>query len=95
MYQQLLKHNAADDTNLFFNHQQHSEMTYFINGEMVKTSRWFKINKSPLNIGHVNNHTLDRCRSRLQIFPEARFFCHTPFHSERALKMINVKNLPV
>ena len=40
----------ADDTNLFFSHNDIQTFTHIINSEMLGLSNWFKANKLSLNV---------------------------------------------
>ena len=44
----------ADDTNLFFSHNDIQTLTHTINSEMLELSDWFKANKLSLNIKKSN-----------------------------------------
>ena len=44
----------ADDTNIFFSHNDIQTLTHIINSEMLGLSDWFKANKSFLNIKKFN-----------------------------------------
>ena len=44
----------ADDTNLFFSHNDIQTLTHIINSEMLGLSDWFKANKLSLNVKKSN-----------------------------------------
>ena len=44
----------ADDANLFFKHQNLTTLYNIVNTELIKISKWFKLNKLSLNIKKTN-----------------------------------------
>ena len=44
----------ADDTNLFFSHNDIQTFTHIINSEILGLSNWFKANKLSLNVKKSN-----------------------------------------
>ena len=44
----------ADDTNLFFKHQNLTTLYNTVNIELIKISKWCKLNKLSLNIKKTN-----------------------------------------
>ena len=44
----------ADDTNLFFKHQNLITLYELVNNELLLISKWFKLNKLSLNIKKTN-----------------------------------------
>ena len=44
----------ADDTNLFFKHENVNQLFANVNKELQKVSKWFKLNKISLNIKKTN-----------------------------------------
>ena len=44
----------ADDTNLFYSHEDIRTLFYTVNTELVKVNHWFKANKLSLNLKKTN-----------------------------------------
>jgi hypothetical protein len=44
----------ADDTNMFFSHSSFDTLLTLVNNELLKISKWFKLNKLSLNIKKTN-----------------------------------------
>jgi hypothetical protein len=54
----------ADDTNLFFKHTNLKTLYEFVNNELVKISKWFKLNKLSLNIKKKKNYIIFRNKNK-------------------------------
>ena len=57
----------ADDTNLFFSHNDIQTLTHTINSEMLELSDWFKANKLSLNV-KKSNYVIFKARQRREEF---------------------------
>ena len=57
----------ADDTNLFFSHNDIQTLTHIINSEMLALSDWFKANKLSLNV-KKSNYVIFKLRQRREEF---------------------------
>ena len=57
----------ADDTNLFFSHNDIQTLTHTINSEMLELSDWFKANKLSLNV-KKSNYVIFKPRQRREEF---------------------------
>ena len=54
----------ADDTNLFFKHQNCITLYNIFNTELIKISKWFKLSKLSLNI-KKSNHIMFRNKGKI------------------------------
>ena len=56
----------ADDTNIFFPHNDPNQLMEIVNNELKKLSSWFQANKLSTNIQKISNFILFKAKQNRQ-----------------------------
>jgi len=80
----------ADDTNIFYSHDQLDSLVHTLNQELPKVSTWFKCNKLSLNIEKTNFMHFKHTNARIIDFPYNIIIDDIPLERKQCTKFLGV-----
>ena len=80
----------ADDTNIFYSHENLQSLIQVLNQEIPKVSTWFKCNKLSLNIDKTNFVYFRLSNTEIIEFPDSILIDNVPLQRKKYAKFLGV-----